>query len=354
MEAEHGGQNECPSMSRSVKSYRDAGVDIDAGNRAVRLMAEAVSSTATPAVLSEIGAFGGLFAADELGPGKVLVASTDGVGTKVDLAARYGRHRGLGADLVNHCVNDILVQGARPLFFCDYIATASLIPETVLEIVSGMSEACKSVGCALLGGETAEMPGVYTPGAIDIAGTIVGVVDRDALWPRTGQMREGDLLVGLASVGPHTNGYSLIRLLLERHDADEEMLEFLLAPHKCYLGDIDWLRQRGVQPKALAHITGGGVIENLPRVLPDDLGARIDLGAWDVPKPFSTLTEWAGLPDEEAFRVWNMGIGMVVVVEESQRPLIEELGLATVGHLVQSEGVSAEASERVRLVGDWR
>ncbi|MCY3849523.1 MAG: phosphoribosylformylglycinamidine cyclo-ligase [Acidimicrobiaceae bacterium] len=332
-----------------MKSYREAGVDIEAGNLTVRLLAEAVSSTATPAVLSEIGAFGGLFAADELGPGKVLAASTDGVGTKVDLAARHRRYRGLGIDLVNHCVNDILVQGARPLFFLDYIATASLVPETVLEIVSGMSEACKAVGCALLGGETAEMPGVYMPGATDIAGTIVGVVDRGSLWPQTEQLREGDLLVGLPSVGPHTNGYSLIRLLLERHDADEEMLEFLLAPHKCYLGDIDWLQQRGVQPKALAHITGGGVIENLPRVLPDDLGARIDLGSWEVPRPFSTLAQWADLPDDEAFRVWNMGIGMIVVADRSQQPLIEELGLATVGQLA-----SAEASERVSLVGGWR
>ena len=332
-----------------MTSYSDAGVDIDAGNLTVRLLAEAVSSTATPAVLSEIGAFGGLFAADDLGPGKVLVASTDGVGTKVELAARYQRFKGLGVDLVNHCVNDILVQGARPLFFLDYIATASLVPETVLEIVTGMSEACKAVGCALLGGETAEMPGVYMPGATDIVGTIVGVVDRDALWPQTEHLSEGDLLVGLTSVGPHTNGYSLIRLLLERYQADEEMLEFLLAPHRCYLSDIVCLQQRGVQPKALAHITGGGVIENLPRVLPDDLSARIDLGAWPVPQAFRTLVEWAELPNDEAFRVWNMGIGMIVVVDQSQQQLINELGLATVGHLVLSDD-----SERVRLVEDWR
>ena len=332
-----------------MTSYSDAGVDIDAGNLTVRLLAEAVSSTATPAVLSEIGAFGGLFAADDLGPGKVLVASTDGVGTKVELAARHQRFKGLGVDLVNHCVNDILVQGARPLFFLDYIATASLVPETVLEIVTGMSEACKAVGCALLGGETAEMPGVYMPGATDIAGTIVGVVDRDALWPQTEHLSEGDLLVGLTSVGPHTNGYSLIRLLLERYQADEEMLEYLLAPHRCYLSDIDCLQQRGIRPKALAHVTGGGVIENLPRVLPDDLGARIDLGSWEVPRSFSTLVEWAELPNDEAFRVWNMGIGMIVVVDQSQQQVINELGLATVGQLVLSDD-----SERVRLDGDWR
>ena len=332
-----------------MTTYGDAGVDIDAGNLTVRLLADAVSSTATPAVLSEIGAFGGLFAADDLGPGKVLVASTDGVGTKVELAARYQRFRGLGVDLVNHCVNDILVQGARPLFFLDYIATASLVPETVLEIVTGMSDACKSVGCALLGGETAEMPGVYLPGATDIAGTIVGVVDRDSLWPQTERLGEGDLLVGLPSVGPHTNGYSLIRLLLERHEADEEMLEFLLAPHRCYLTDIDRLQQLGIEPKALAHITGGGLIENLPRVLPDDLSARIDLGSWEVPLSFRKLAEWGELPNDEAFRVWNMGVGMVVVVDQSQRRQIDDLGLATVGRLVAASG-----AERVRLVGDWR
>ena len=332
-----------------MKSYRDAGVDIDAGNRTVKLLAEAVSSTATPAVLSEIGAFGGLFAADELGPGKVLVASTDGVGTKVELAARHQRFKGLGVDLVNHCVNDILVQGARPLFFLDYIATASLVPEIVLEIVTGMSEACKEVGCALLGGETAEMPGVYLPGATDIAGTIVGVVSRDALWPQTEQLSAGDLLVGLASDSPHTNGYSLIRLLLERHEADAEMLEYLLTPHRCYLSDIDCLQRAGIRPKALAHITGGGVIENLPRVLPDDLSARIDLGAWQIPQAFRTLVQWAELTDDEAFRVWNMGIGMIVVVDRTQQRQIDELGLVTVGHLL-----GAEDSARVRLDGDWR
>ena len=332
-----------------MKSYRDAGVDIDAGNRTVELLAEAVSSTATPAVLSELGAFGGLFAADGLGPGKVLVASTDGVGTKVELAARHQRFRSLGIDLVNHCVNDILVQGARPLFFLDYIATASLVPEIVAEIVTGMSEACRAVDCALLGGETAEMPGVYLPGATDVAGTIVGVVDRGDLWPQTDQLSAGDLLVGLAGDSPHTNGYSLIRHLLETHEPDVEMLEYLLAPHRCYLRDIERLQQGGIRPKALAHITGGGVIENLPRVLPEDLSARIDLGAWQVPEPFRTLVRWAELTDDEAFRVWNMGIGMIVVVDRTQQPQIDELGLVTVGSLVDTED-----SQRVRLDGDWR
>lgn len=332
-----------------MKSYRDAGVDIDAGNRTVEMLAEAVSSTATPAVLSQTGGFGGLYAADELGPGKVLVASTDGVGTKVELAARHQRFRGLGADLVNHCVNDILVQGARPLFFLDYIATDCLVPETVAEIVTGMSEACRAVDCALLGGETAEMPGVYKPGATDVAGTIVGVADRGALWPQTEQLGVGDLLVGLPSDSPHTNGYSLIRLLLERHEPDAQMLEYLLTPHRCYLGDIDRLQRGGIRPRALAHITGGGVVENLPRVLPAGLSARIDLGGWPVPPAFRTLVRWAELTDDEAFRVWNMGVGMVVVVDRKQQGRIDELGLVTVGRLVDTED-----SQRVRLDGVWR
>ena len=230
-----------------MTNYADAGVDIDAGNRAVKLMGDAVRSTNTPAVLSELGAFGGLFSTAGLGDGSVLVASTDGVGTKVELAARHGGWNGVGRDLVNHCVDDILVQGARPLFFLDYIATAKLVPEIVAEIVTGMAEACKEVGCALLGGETAEMPGVYTEGSVDIAGTIVGAVHRDALWPRTDDLRPGDVLLGMASDSPHTNGYSLIRLLLDRHDDDpsDDLIEWLLTPHKSYLGEVDELGHLG-------------------------------------------------------------------------------------------------------------
>jgi phosphoribosylformylglycinamidine cyclo-ligase len=332
-----------------MTSYRDAGVDIDAGNRTVALLADAVKATNTPAVLSEVGAFGGLFAADGLGPGKVLVASTDGVGTKVELAARHGRWRGVGADLVNHCVDDILVQGARPLFFLDYIATASLVPEIVAEIVTGMAEACQAVGCALLGGETAEMPGVYVPGAVDIAGTIVGVAERDALWPRTDDLRAGDLLVGLPSRSPHTNGYSLIRLLLEEHDASAEMIDWLLTPHQPYLSAIDDLQAADIEPLALAHITGGGLFENVPRVLPEGLGAEFALGSWEVPAHFRTLVEWGGLPDAEAFRVWNMGLGMVVVVPADRRAAVDDAGLTVVGRLVDTT-----SDDRVTLVGGWR
>ncbi len=332
-----------------MTSYADAGVDIDAGNRTVRLLADAVKSTNTPAVLSEVGAFGGLFSTDGLAPGTVLVASTDGVGTKVELAARHGAWQGVGQDLVNHCVDDILVQGARPLFFLDYIATAKLVPEIVAEIVTGMATACRAVGCALLGGETAEMPGVYTDGSVDIAGTIVGAVDRDDLWPRTDDLAVGDVLVGLQSVSPHTNGYSLIRLLLERHEPTAEMLEWLLTPHRSYLGDVDELRAGGVEPKALAHITGGGFVENIPRVLPDHLAAEIELGSWDVPSGFRQLVDWGGIGDDEAFRTWNMGIGLVAAVPADAADAAAALGHPIIGRLIErgdGDGVS--------LGGDWR
>lgn len=330
-----------------MTEYSDAGVNIDAGNRAVELMKESVRATNTPAVLSELGAFGGLYSTDGLGAGAVLVASTDGVGTKVELAARQGAWRQVGADLVNHCVDDILVQGARPLFFLDYIATAKLVPEVVAEIVAGMAEACRSVGCALLGGETAEMPGVYTEGSVDIAGTIVGAVHRDALWPRLEAMADGDLLVGLASDSPHTNGYSLIRLLLEEHDGDH-LLDWLLTPHRSYLNDVDELRAAGIEPKGLAHITGGGFFENIPRVLPAHLQARIDLGSWAVPSGFQELVTWGDVSDYEAFRTWNMGIGLVAVIDPAQADTALGLGHSVIGRL------TTEGQSPVELVGDWR
>ena len=333
-----------------MTNYADAGVDIDAGNRAVKLMGDAVRSTNTPAVLSELGAFGGLFSTAGLGDGSVLVASTDGVGTKVELAARHGGWNGVGRDLVNHCVDDILVQGARPLFFLDYIATAKLVPEIVAEIVTGMAEACKEVGCALLGGETAEMPGVYTEGSVDIAGTIVGAVHRDALWPRTDDLRPGDVLLGMASDSPHTNGYSLIRLLLDRHDDDpsDDLIEWLLTPHKSYLGEVDELRALGVEPKALAHITGGGFFEKIPRVLPDSIGAEIQLGTWDVPAGFRHLVELGDVPDSESFRTWNMGMGLIVAIDADDAEAASASGHPVIGRLVESD------TGEVELVGDWR
>ena len=331
-------------------TYRDSGVDIDAGNRTVALLASPVASTATDQVLVGGGGFGGLYAADRLGPGKVLVASTDGVGTKVELAGRYNRWHGVGIDVVNHCINDILVVGAEPMFFLDYIATSQLIPEVVAAIVAGIAEACREAGCALLGGETAEMPGVYMPGAVDIAGTIVGMADRDRLWPRLDEVREGDVVVGLPSSGPHTNGYSLIRRLIEGRELSQCMVDRLLAPHRSYLPFVRSLQAEGVEPKALAHVTGGGLVENLPRVLPSGLGVTVDTGSWDVPEPFVSLVAWSGIDDGEAFRTWNMGVGMAAVIDESLGSRAAELGCPEIGSVIPV----ADGGDRVVLAGSSR
>src|ERR1041385_812372 len=261
--------------SVSESAYRNSGVDIDAGNRAVDLMREAVKSTYTSSVLAGIGSFGGLFDACALKEMKapVLVASTDGVGTKVKLAASAGRYRGIGHDIVNHCINDILVQGARPLFFLDYFATSKLNPEKTAEVVTGIAEACREAGMALLGGETAEMPGVYQTNEFDVAGTIIGVLEREAMLPRP-TIQAGDLLIGLKSSGPHTNGYSLIRRVFGNMALDDSLANVLLAPHRSY---FNLLYSHLSKVKALAHITGGGFFENIPRVFPADLEAQIQL-----------------------------------------------------------------------------
>ncbi len=304
----------------TADQYKAAGVDIDSANRAVEMMKQAVRATYTPGVLADVGSFGGLYALDDLPAQPVLVASTDGVGTKVKLAAQLGRWEGVGHDIVNHCVNDILVQNARPLFFLDYIAASKLVPEAVAGVVQGIAQACQAAGCALLGGETAEMPGVYAEGAFDVAGTVVGLVDRGALWPDQDAMRPGDLLVGLPSSGPHTNGYSLIRRTIEGRDlaqtldAGQRLDDALLAPHRCYVGDIDTLQAAGVPIRALVHITGGGFYDNIPRILPDHLAAEIDAASWDVPVVFRALVAWSDMAQREAYRVFNMGIGMIAVV----------------------------------------
>jgi phosphoribosylformylglycinamidine cyclo-ligase len=264
-----------------------------------------------------------LFALTNLPSEPVLVASTDGVGTKVKLAAQLGQWRGIGQDIVNHCVNDILVQNARPLFFLDYIASSKLDPQQVAEVVIGVAEACKAAGCALLGGETAEMPGVYVEGAFDLAGTVVGLVSRAELLPTPEAMQPGDLLVGLPSSGPHTNGYSLIRRVIEGRDlsaqieADISLGDALLQPHRCYRSEIDRLQAAGVQLRGMAHITGGGFIDNVPRVLPENLAAQIESNSWELPPLFAQLVAWSGIGYEEAYRVWNMGIGMVLVIPEA-------------------------------------
>ena len=335
-----------------MTTYRDAGVDIDAANRTVDLMRAAVRGTYTDAVLTDVGSFGGLFALEGLPERPVLVASTDGVGTKVKLAAQAGRWQSIGHDIVNHCVNDILVQNARPLFFLDYIASSKLEPEQIAATVTGIAQACRAVGCALLGGETAEMPGVYAPGAFDVAGTVVGLVDRSAILPRTGEMAAGDLLIGLPSSGPHTNGYSLIRTIITGMSLDAPIPgsdltlgDALLAPHRCYLAEMDRLRAAGLTPKGLAHTTGGGFIDNLPRILPDHLGARLDRESWTVPPIFRLMVEWGSLPPSEAYRVFNMGMGMVLVVEAGRAEEVLALlpEAKVIGALIPAAG------ERVKI-----
>lgn len=313
----------------STVTYASSGVNIDAGNQAVAMMSAAVKSTYTPNVLAGIGAFGGLFAVDFLKncESPVLVASTDGVGTKVKLAASVGSYRSIGMDIVNHCINDILVQGARPLFFLDYFATSALKPEMVAQVVEGISDACRTSGCVLLGGETAEMPGVYVQGEFDVAGTIIGMVERLKILPRT-DLQEGDVLVGLVSSGPHTNGYSLIRLIFEGIGLDQTfpdlsgtLGEALLAPHRSYyplLAPI--LDRKPGMIKALAHLTGGGFIENIPRILPNGLSACLRLGSWPVPALFRLIQERGAIETQEMVRVFNMGIGMVAVVAAADVP----------------------------------
>jgi phosphoribosylformylglycinamidine cyclo-ligase len=308
----------------TTDAYAQSGVNIDAGNRAVDLMRDAVKSTYGPEVLAGIGAFGGLFDASALKsmPDPVLVASTDGVGTKVKLAAQVGRYEAIGHDIVNHCIDDILVQGARPLFFLDYVASSQLDPEMIASVVSGMAAACRESGCALLGGETAEMPGVYQPGEFDVAGTIVGVVERSHILPRTAELQVGDVLIGLRSSGPHTNGYSLIRKIFRDialdtyfEELNATLADALLVPHRSYLPLLhSALSTQHSTIKALAHLTGGGFIENIPRILSDHLDAQIDLGSWPVPPIFDLIQRHGAIDPQEMYRVFNMGLGMIAVV----------------------------------------
>jgi phosphoribosylformylglycinamidine cyclo-ligase len=334
-----------------VTTYQSSGVDIAAGTRATELMAEAVRSTHTSAVLAGLGAFGGCFdlaaaLGDEPAQRPVLVASTDGVGTKTLVAAALGRYDTVGQDLVNHCINDILAQGARPLFFMDYIAMAKLDPHQVAELVGGCAAACRAAGCALLGGETAEMPDVYHAGAFDLAGTIIGVVERAHMLPR--DVTSGDAILALPSNGLHTNGYSLARRVFGEHYAErpaelggQSIGEALLEVHRPYLREITALWEAGVPIHALAHITGGGVYDNLPRVLPSGLGAAIQRESWDIPPIFELLVEHGRLSEREAFHALNMGLGMLVVVPpDTAEAVLRALPEARlVGQVVPSDGV---------------
>ena len=303
-------------------TYADAGVDIAAGDRAKQRIKYLAQRTFTRNVLSEIGGFGGLFRLDAKYQEPVLVSSADGVGTKLKLAFQLGIHHTVGADLVNHCVNDIAVQGATPLFFLDYLATGRLDPEVAEKIVSGLSDACRANGCALIGGETAQMPGFYTDGEYDLAGFIVGVVDRAKLVTGA-KIRPGDVLLGFPSTGLHTNGYSLARKLffdVAKYKPEqyvnalkEKAGAALMKTHKSYLGLIKKLTTSDYAV-GMAHITGGGITENLPRILTKNLSAHVELGSWPVLPIFEHLQQLGNVEQDEMLRTFNMGIGLIAVV----------------------------------------
>ena len=314
--------------------YKASGVDIDAGNEVVRRIRSLARGTFTPGVLSEIGSFGGLFHVGASGiDDPVLVASADGVGTKLRVAFMTGVHSTIGVDLVNHCVNDILVQGAQPLFFLDYLATGRLDPDVAVQIVEGLATACRANGCALLGGETAEMPGFYADGEYDVAGFIVGIVPkRDVIDGTT--IQPGDVLIGVPSSGLHTNGYSLARRIAFevaglRHDSHVPALgrtigEALLAPHRSYLPLVrPLLKDRLV--KGMAHITGGGITDNLPRVLPAGTHAAVRRSAWTPSPIFTWLHKTGGVPDADMYRTFNMGIGLIVVCAPADQQRVIDL-----------------------------
>jgi phosphoribosylformylglycinamidine cyclo-ligase len=332
--------------------YRSSGVDIGEGGRAVELMRSAVRSTFTPRVLSDIGHFGGLFRADFHGMSEpVLTASTDGVGTKLKVAAMAGSYGTVGMDLVNHCVNDILVLGAEPLFFLDYIACGRLDASVAADIVSGLASACRENGCALLGGETAEMPGFYSPGDYDVAGTVVGVVERGRIVEGS-SIRPGMSVVGLPSTGLHTNGYSLARKVLfeiaglspsDRPGAlrGESVAGSLLAVHRSYLKAVQPLLRQGLV-RGMAHITGGGIQGNLSRILPEGCGAVIRPD-WPVPAIFGLIGELGAIDPGEMYQAFNMGAGMLLVCSAEDSPAVMNL-LASAGEKPFTAGAIIEGS----------
>ena len=315
--------------------YKQSGVDVEAGNEVVRRIRELARRTFTPGVLSDIGSFGGLFAlGGEPVADPVLVASADGVGTKLKVAFMTGIHDSIGVDLVNHCVNDILVQGARPLFFLDYLATGRLDPDVAVRIIEGLARACRENGCALLGGETAEMPGFYAYGEYDLAGFIVGIVPRARIVDGS-SIGDGDVLIGLPSSGLHTNGYSLARRIafdiagLRGSSVVPELgatiAEALLVPHRSYLHSVGPVLGSGLI-KGMAHITGGGITENLPRILPAGVHALVDLSSWNAPPIFAWLERTGEVPRADMLRTFNMGMGLILVCSSAdERRLTDEL-----------------------------
>jgi phosphoribosylformylglycinamidine cyclo-ligase len=311
-------------------SYASAGVDIEAYERALERIKPLIATTHGKEVAVGIGPFAGLYT---LAGGALLAASADGVGTKIKVAIAAGIHSGIGIDIVNHCVNDIATAGARPLFFLDYFATGRLDPDVLTQLIEGMTHACRDAGCALLGGETAEMPGMYALGDYDLAGFIVGLVEPGT--PRE-KIKAGDALIGLRSSGLHTNGYSLVRKVFEdvplnQHfdEPGHTLAHVLLEPHRSYLEDLSRIRWKGA-----AHITGGGILGNLPRCLPEGLGARLNKAAWEVPPIFEAIRKRGRVADDEMYGTFNMGLGMILVVDPGDIPP----GSQVVGEVVQQDG----------------
>lgn len=353
-------------------TYRDAGVDIDAGNALVEAIKPLAKATRRLGADADLGGFGALFDVKRAGfVDPLLVASTDGVGTKLKIAIETGRHATIGIDLVAMCVNDLISQGAEPLFFLDYFACGKLDVETARTVVAGIAEGCRQAGCALIGGETAEMPGMYAAQDYDLAGFSVGAVERNALLPRS-DIAVGDVLIGLASSGPHSNGYSLIRRLVAHANAEWDqpapfapnlsLAEALLEPTRIYVKPVlSAIRETGAV-KAVAHITGGGLVENLPRVLPDGIAGAIDLSSWTAPAVFGWLARAGQLDTNELLRTFNAGIGLVIVADKnkaddvvahlaSQGERASIIGELTAGGGAKLQAKGSGSAEAVRLLG---
>jgi phosphoribosylformylglycinamidine cyclo-ligase len=347
-------------MSQKPLTYADAGVSIDAGNALVRTIGPLARSTARPGANAELGGFGGFFDLKAAGySDPLLVAANDGVGTKLKLAIETGRHEGVGIDLVAMCANDLIVQGAEPLFFLDYYATGKLDNEVAAAVVASIAEGCRQAGCALIGGETAEMPGMYSAGDYDLAGFCVGAVNRDKVLTGA-EIQPGDAILGLASSGVHSNGFSLVRRIIEREgwalderlpsEAGRTAAEALLEPTRIYVRPLLPLVQQGLV-KGLAHITGGGLLENIPRVLPDGCHATLDSSFWDLLPVFEQLQRGGDLAPEEMARTFNCGIGMAVIVAHSDQELVTER-LEAAGETVRTIGAIEAGARGCTVFGD--
>jgi phosphoribosylformylglycinamidine cyclo-ligase len=350
------------SSGRNPLTYKDAGVDIDAGDALVEKIAPAAKATARTGADAALGGFGGLFDLKAAGfKDPLLVASTDGVGTKLKVAIEAKRFDTIGQDLVAMCVNDIVVQGAEPLFFLDYYATGALDVDEAAQVIAGIARACKESGCALIGGETAEMPGLYRKGDFDLAGFTVGAVERAAVLPKSDTMRAGDVLIGVASSGIHSNGYSLVRKVVEAGALElasaapfapaQTLAEALLTPTRLYVrSGLAAIAAGGV--KGLAHITGGGISGNLPRVLPHGLDAEVDLSTWELLPVFQWLAQEANLPDEEMLRTFNCGIGLIAITDQARAEGVLTAFHAAgerafaIGSLVRSDGAEPQVRYR--------